>query len=205
MKDLLAALGHEPRHQVRGEWWYNSPLRQETKPSFKLSSDGRAWYDHGAGVGGNILKFVCIYYGLAENDVSGALRKLDGLNIARSASVGDPSAPSVQPSLWEDAHQRDVEAINARRAAKRAAGGTDYPKAAEDSLSIVKIIPVQSLALLAYLKQRGIDKEMAMPWVQGDALPAGRQVLFPRWPLPAIRVVMNYALVASRLRPARRI
>ena len=166
MRDLLSALGHEPRHQVRGEWWYNSPLRQETKPSFKLSSDGRAWYDHGAGIGGNILKFVCVYYGLAEKDISGALRKLDTLHIVSATSIGNPSTPSVQPSLWEDAHQRVVDGFEARRAAKRAAGGIDYPKEGEDSLSIVKIIPVQSLALLAYLKQRGIDKEMAMPWVQ---------------------------------------
>ena len=166
MRDLLAALGHEPQNQTRGEWWYNSPLRQESKPSFKLSSDGRAWYDHGAGIGGNILKFTCLYFGLSEQDISGALRKLDALNIAHATSIGDPSAPSSQPSLWEDAHQKTVEAIEARRAAKAASGGLDYPKEQDDTLSVTKIVPVQSLALLAYLKQRCIDKGTAMPWVQ---------------------------------------
>lgn len=175
MKDLLTALGHEPQNQTRGEWWYNSPLRQETKSSFKLSSDGRAWYDHGAGIGGNILKFVCIYYGLPENDVSGALRKLDALNIARSASVGDPSTPSVQPSLWEDAHQR---AVDTHREARATSGRAKHPKEEEDALSIVKIVPVQSLALLAYLKQRGIDKETAMPWVQEMHYRRGEKAYF---------------------------
>jgi hypothetical protein len=35
--------------------WYRSPLRNEKTPSFKLSPDRYAWFDHGTGEGGNIL------------------------------------------------------------------------------------------------------------------------------------------------------
>ena len=163
MVDLLADLGHEPQNQARGEWWYNSPFRQETKPSFKVSRDGKAWYDHGAGRGGNILKFVCSYYGLPENDISGALGKLDGLNITRSTTVGDPTVPSSEPSLWENTHQR---AVDARREARRDSGREQHQRSEDDGFSVVKIQPVQNWSLINYLKERGIDAETARPWVQ---------------------------------------
>ncbi|MEM7132107.1 MAG: toprim domain-containing protein [Chloroflexota bacterium] len=163
IRDLLSALGCEAVRQVRGEWWYCSPWRQESDASFKISRDGKAWYDHGSGVGGNILKFVCLYYGLAVDDVAGALRKLEALPIARSTSLGDPSLAPVQPSLWEDAHQR---AIDARRAAKEGLDRESHPEGADDALTVLRILPLQSLGLIQYLKERGIDKAIAMPWLQ---------------------------------------
>lgn len=35
--------------------WYCSPYRNENSPSFKLTRDKLAWYDHGVGEGGNII------------------------------------------------------------------------------------------------------------------------------------------------------
>ncbi|MCB1810000.1 MAG: DNA primase, partial [Candidatus Competibacteraceae bacterium] len=71
MRDLLAALGFKPVKEDKGELWYLSPFRQETDASFKITRDGKAWYDHGEGAGGNILKFACRYYGLADQDIRG--------------------------------------------------------------------------------------------------------------------------------------
>jgi len=166
IRDLLATLGHEPQRQVKGEWWYSSPFRQETAASFKISADGRAWYDHGAGSGGNILKFVCMYYGLHTNDISGALGKLDELHITRATNIGNPSNPSTQSSLWEDAHQREIDAIQARRIAKDTPDRVDHQIDGDTTLSITRIQPLQSWALLQYLKERGIDEETARPWIQ---------------------------------------
>ena len=73
---LLEWLGYVPVRERHGELWYASPFRQETEPSFKLSRDGKAWYDHGAGTGGNILDFAMAYF---QTDVSGALRELERL------------------------------------------------------------------------------------------------------------------------------
>lgn len=162
LKDLLSTLGVEPEYQNRGEWWYCSPFRQEEKASFKVSRDGKAFYDHGAGVGGNILTFVCVYYGLHEQDISGALGKLDALSIVHATSLGDPSSPSAQSSLWENAHQR---AINARRAAKAGSGRVE-PQQDNDGITITKIQPLQSLGLIRYLEQRGIEKATAQPFIQ---------------------------------------
>ncbi len=51
LRDLLENLGHDPRRVVSGECWYLSPLRQETDASFKITRDGKAWYDHGGAEG----------------------------------------------------------------------------------------------------------------------------------------------------------
>lgn len=163
MKDLLQALGHKPERQDKGEWWFCSPLRKETKPSFKLSRDGKAWYDHGAGIGGNILKFICVYYGIQENDIRSALAKLDELNIARASVTENPASQPAQPSLWENSHQRTVDD---RREASKTSNRANHQKEEDDTLSITRIVPVQSMALIQYLHERGIDKETARPWVQ---------------------------------------
>lgn len=55
LDELLFKLGFQPLNQHGGRYWYRSPLRHEKTPSFVLSKDGRAWYDHGQGVGGNII------------------------------------------------------------------------------------------------------------------------------------------------------
>lgn len=53
--ELLLKLGYQPTKEQGGRKWYHSPLRNENHPSFVVSKDARAWFDHGEGVGGNIL------------------------------------------------------------------------------------------------------------------------------------------------------
>jgi hypothetical protein len=53
--EFLQRLGHEPAKSMSGCQWYRSPTRNEKTPSFKLTPDATAWYDHGTGEGGNIL------------------------------------------------------------------------------------------------------------------------------------------------------
>jgi hypothetical protein len=52
---LLYKLGFQPHKTINGAKWYCAPTREEKTPSFKLSTDARAWFDHGTGEGGNIL------------------------------------------------------------------------------------------------------------------------------------------------------
>jgi DNA primase len=40
------------------DYWYLSPLRNETTPSFKVNRKLNRWYDHGLGKGGNIIDFA---------------------------------------------------------------------------------------------------------------------------------------------------
>lgn len=158
MRDLLAALGHEAQREDKGELWYLSPFRQETDASFKITRDGRAWFDHGMGKGGNILDFAMTYF---HTDLRGALAQLDGLHIGRTVTVGDPM---VQPSLWPlespqtpVGGQREAPADSSRAAELKSDG---------DDFSVTKIQPLQNRALIHYLQQRGIDAGIAESWVQ---------------------------------------
>jgi len=55
LDELLLLLGYHPAKQQGGRLWYRSPFRHERTASFVLAKDRTAWYDHGQGVGGNII------------------------------------------------------------------------------------------------------------------------------------------------------
>ena len=55
----LAKLGHFPTRTTEKEAWFLSPFRSETQASFKVSKGLNRWYDHGEGVGGNVIDLVC--------------------------------------------------------------------------------------------------------------------------------------------------
>ncbi len=57
----LANLGHEPSKIRNNDFWYLSPLRDETVPSFKVNRRINRWYDHGMGRGGNLIDFAILY------------------------------------------------------------------------------------------------------------------------------------------------
>ena len=56
----LAKLGHFPIRTNEKEAWFLSPFRSETQASFKVSRKLNRWYDHGAGIGGNVIDLVCL-------------------------------------------------------------------------------------------------------------------------------------------------
>jgi len=57
----LAKLGHFPKRESEKEAWFLSPIRQETQASFKVSKTLNRWYDHGEGIGGNLIDLLtCI-------------------------------------------------------------------------------------------------------------------------------------------------
>ena len=55
----LEKLGHFPKRTTEKEAWFLSPFRSETQASFKVSKTKNRWYDHGEGVGGNVIDLVC--------------------------------------------------------------------------------------------------------------------------------------------------
>lgn len=50
--DYLQSLGYSPVKQQGESLWYKSPLREETKASFKVNTELNQWYDFGIGRGG---------------------------------------------------------------------------------------------------------------------------------------------------------
>ncbi|OBX26156.1 CHC2-type zinc finger protein [Gelidibacter algens] len=59
IEKALATLGHFPTKTAEKEAWFMSPFRSETQASFKVSKNKNRWYDHGEGVGGNVIDLVC--------------------------------------------------------------------------------------------------------------------------------------------------
>ncbi|PKV51882.1 CHC2-type zinc finger protein [Aquimarina sp. MAR_2010_214] len=55
----LEKLGHFPKKSTEKEAWFLSPFRSETQASFKVSKTKNRWYDHGEGIGGNVIDLVC--------------------------------------------------------------------------------------------------------------------------------------------------
>ncbi|MEW4922195.1 toprim domain-containing protein [Algibacter sp. 2305UL17-15] len=55
----LEKLGHFPKKTTEKEAWFLSPFRSETQASFKVSKTKNRWYDHGEGVGGNVIDLTC--------------------------------------------------------------------------------------------------------------------------------------------------
>lgn len=54
----LGNFGHFPKKESEKEAWFLSPFRSEIKASFKVSKRLNVWYDHGEGLGGNIIDLV---------------------------------------------------------------------------------------------------------------------------------------------------
>ncbi|MEJ7737185.1 MAG: toprim domain-containing protein [Chitinophagaceae bacterium] len=67
--EYLSALGHRPQKVRNNDYWYQSPLRTEKTPSFKVNRTRNVWYDHGIGQGGNLIDFGIIYFNCSVSDL----------------------------------------------------------------------------------------------------------------------------------------
>lgn len=76
--DYLSKLGIQPVTMKSRNLWYNSPLRNEKTPSFKVDPDKNVFYDYGAGTGGSLVDLVCQLHRVG---VTGALLILSGADI----------------------------------------------------------------------------------------------------------------------------
>jgi hypothetical protein len=74
--EYLASLGHQPKKVSGVDYWYNSPLRIENTPSFKVNSKLNLWFDFGTGKGGTIIDFGIQYFGC---DIAEFLGRLEGI------------------------------------------------------------------------------------------------------------------------------
>lgn len=73
--EFLENLGHACAKVSGGRKWYKRPYGNENTPSFVLSQDCYAWYDHGEGRGGGIIELAMRYADL--RNVSEALSYIE--------------------------------------------------------------------------------------------------------------------------------
>ena len=96
--DYLSFLGFEPKRVLRGQYWYNSPFRDEKTPSFKVNDHLNEWYDFGIAEGGDIIELGKYLH--KTNDVSFVLGQ-----IAKHATVAPPmriKPESIQAPAMEN-------------------------------------------------------------------------------------------------------
>jgi len=171
--DLLTSLSREPRNIKNNECWYLSPLHEEKTPSFKVDTVKNVWFDHGAGVGGNIIDLVMNIYNL---DFKSALQKL--------SSIFNYSDTAVSSSFF---HQQGIkQKINKiqefAKSQNNSAGQSQISSAAKSHLNqtgvshnkdqgqshfeLKKVKDLENKALLEYITKRGIKSDIAMRYLK---------------------------------------
>ncbi|MEY8020445.1 toprim domain-containing protein [Muriicola sp. SD30] len=108
----LARAGHFPVRETEKEAWYLSPFRSETQASFKVNKKINRWYDHGEGIGGNIIDVVCQ---LENCTVSKALKLLSTQN----PSFSFHQLPSIQLPDSDGSKIKIIRTTKIRHAALR--------------------------------------------------------------------------------------
>ena len=73
--DYLQQQGYAPARVQGIHYWYYSPLRNESTPSFKVNTERNQWYDFGSGEHGDIIDLVCA---LHRCTISETIRLLSG-------------------------------------------------------------------------------------------------------------------------------
>jgi hypothetical protein len=116
----------------RSEIWYLSPLRDEKTASFKIDALKNVWYDHGAGIGGDIIKLVTERQ---QMTISEALKWIKS-TVGQSPPQIPAQRTTTQPKPKEQA------------------------PAQPDDILLVKEKELTTRALLDYAQRRGIDRDL---------------------------------------------
>lgn len=105
--DYLTKLGHYHVRIRRGQYWYLSPLREETTPSFTVNDDDGEWYDFGIAEGGDLIELCKHLYhtndvhtvlSMIERDCSGiAKEKKQEVSLSHKSMASDMTGIRLMP------------------------------------------------------------------------------------------------------------
>ena len=147
--DLLTNLSREPKTIKNNDYWYLSPLHSEKTPSFKVDIVKNVWYDHGDGVGGNIIDLVMNIYNL---DFKSALQKL--------SSIFNYSDTAESSSFF---HQQGIShKINEIKAFAK----SQTKDQGQSHFEFKKVKALENKALLEYIAKRGIKSDIAVQYLK---------------------------------------
>ena len=96
IKEFLSARGIEPSQNRGGYGMYNSPLRSDTTPSFKVDYQINRWYDFGTGEGGTFIDLVMKMQGC---DFITALRHIEQDSFSSSFSFQGKENYPTKPKI----------------------------------------------------------------------------------------------------------
>ncbi len=95
VEKALEKLGHFSKKTTEKEAWFLSPFRSETQASFKVSKAKNRWYDHGMGVGGNVIDLVSM---ILKCPIKETLEFLDA-GIAKNTLTQQQTFNENEPGL----------------------------------------------------------------------------------------------------------
>ncbi|MGN1255034.1 MAG: CHC2 zinc finger domain-containing protein, partial [Prevotella sp.] len=105
--EFLSWLGHRPVRQKGCKYWYVSPFRHETKPSFKVNMEINMWYDFGEGAGGGIISLAKRLYN--TNDVSMVLRRIQDRAPSTIVCFSRPTHPREPQCTMKNVVKKPLE------------------------------------------------------------------------------------------------
>lgn len=117
--DFLDQNGYQPTSKRGTNYWYISMIRNPEKhASFKVDIDKNLWYDHGIGVGGNLIDLACQMF--KTEDVKEVIRLITG-NFSSFHSQPAQSTPEQRNisklRIVKEGYIRDprlIDYLNAR-------------------------------------------------------------------------------------------
>jgi hypothetical protein len=98
--ELLKRLGYNPLPKHGREFRYYSMIRKDdTTPSFMVDDQLGVWYDHGLGIGGNIIDFGLAYWkGIGFADVVIKLQEVYPVTVSTERVANRPRKAVKLPS-----------------------------------------------------------------------------------------------------------
>lgn len=130
--ELLIQLGFTPDRIKGSDYWYRSPFRQERTPSFKVNRNRNIWYDHGEGIGGNIIDFAARFFSCDTTEAAKKILELQGHH-----HFSFHQQPTISPQAGEK------------------------KESDQSRIHITTVRPLQNNILLDYLDQRKIPLAIA--------------------------------------------
>jgi len=141
--EFLNQLGYQPVGRDSKGLWFYAPYRSERKPSFHVNPNRQVWFDFGTGAGGDIFSLA--------GEMSG---ETDFLRQA------DYIAEKMRLPVASSSERRFATAKNPYK---------PTPFVEEPTFENVKVSRLTSPALLKYLADRGIPRDIAQRYcVQVD-------------------------------------
>lgn len=175
ISEYLGYAGIKPAKQrLSGrELWYSSPIRNgDSHPSFKVDTVKNLWFDFGLKRGGNVVDLVCE---LTNSTVAQALAILEKSGANRSP-VYPRSKPSSLPAqnskplaLQAALFSSDDPLLSSTESLPKTTIDEQTRFAGEKEKSAFEILGVSSIknrALIAYLKARNIDLNIAHTYLK---------------------------------------
>jgi DNA primase len=141
--DFLASLGYHPQKVSHPDYWYLSPFRDEKTASFKVNRKLNVYYDHGTGMGGDLINFGTGFYNCS---VSHFLHRLAG-QVNRNTLSFHPLTP--------------VSKVGSQQADRDTFSAGEKKENRYSKIIIIDDRPIASKPLLEYLKKRCILMEIA--------------------------------------------